>query len=372
MHGSSSGLPGADDRENIDRLIQRARQSQAAGDYDAAVRLYEAAVAAAPNLSALRHNLAASYRSAGRLTDAEAAFRGALATASDPMTRYAVGSALLSLGCYSEAWPLYEARYDVRGLIQPKPRLPFPEWLGEPVDGRAVAIFPEQGFGDQIQFARFADTLSRRARQVTLLCHPALERLFGASFGAGVDVVAAAGSVNFPDPDVWVTCTSLPARLGVTLDSLEGAAYLRAPSPQGRSPGAELRVGFVGRGSPHHRNDGNRSLTPGAEAILRELTSDMVDLDPASTGASDFADTADIVAGLDLVICVDTSVAHLAGAMGKSCWVLLPATDTDWRWLRERVDSPWYDSLKLYRQTRPGDWSDVLDAVRRDFAALSG
>lgn len=98
----------------------------------------------------------------------------------------------------------------------------------------------------------------------------------------------------------------------------------------------------------------------------------MVDLDPASTGASDFADTADLVAGLDLVICVDTSVAHLAGAMGKSCWVLLPATDTDWRWLRERVDSPWYDSLKLYRQTRPGDWSDVLDAVRRDLAALSG
>jgi ADP-heptose:LPS heptosyltransferase len=126
----------------------------------------------------------------------------------------------------------------------------------------------------------------------------------------------------------------------------------------------------MARGNPVHGNDANRSLPAEAEAELHALPGDVVALAPEETGAADFADTADLIAGLDLVISVDTAMAHLAGAMGKPCWVLLPAAWQDWRWLRGRKDSPWYPSLRLYRQRTAGDWREVLDEVRRDLADL--
>ena len=107
-------------------------------------------------------------------------------------------------------------------------------------------------------------------------------------------------------------------------------------------------------------------------ALRRNLPGEVIDLDPKATGARDFADTADLVAGLDLVVAVDTAVAHLAGAMGKPGFVLLPAVDTDWRWLRDRTDSPWYPSLRLFRQAEPGAWDPVVDAVAEAAAALAG
>ncbi|WP_296595740.1 tetratricopeptide repeat protein [Phenylobacterium sp.] len=314
------------------------------------------------------HNRAVALEDQGRLREAEAALREALRLAPDQhQTEARLGALLLSLGRLPEGFRHFEARHAEPRLA--KPKLPFPEWRGEPLQGRRLLIWPEQGFGDQIQFARFAPLLRDQGAEITVLCRPGLERLFEQSL-PGVDVRAAAGAVEFPDPDFWVMSPSLAGRLGVTLETLPNAPYLRAAGPAPDLPPG-FRVGLVTAGNPQHANDANRSLPPAAAARLRALPASLVELDPAKTGARDFADTAAIVDALDLVITVDTSVAHLAGALGKPCWVLLPAIKTDWRWLRGRTDSPWYPSIRLYRQTVAGDWGDVLAAVERDLEAQS-
>lgn len=313
------------------------------------------------------HNRAVALEDQGRLDEAEATLREALRLApGQHQTEARLGALLLSQGRLPEGFRHFEARHAEPRLA--KPKLPFPEWRGEPLAGRRLLIWPEQGFGDQIQFARFAPLLRDQGAEVTLLCRPGLERLFEQSL-PGVDVRAAAGAVEFPDPDFWVMGPSLAGRLGVTLETLPNAPYLRVAGPaRDLQPG--FRVGLVTAGSPQHANDANRSLPPAAAARLRDMPTSIVELDPAKSGARDFADTAAIAEALDLVITVDTSVAHLAGAMGKPCWVLLPAVKTDWRWLRERTDSPWYPSIRLYRQAAAGDWRPVLEAVERDLQGL--
>jgi hypothetical protein len=285
---------------------------------------------------------------AGRVSEAEALAR--LAVASAPTSsdaQMALGLVLLSAGRYAEAWPHYERRRANR------PALPFREWDGRPV--ARLAVWGEQGLGDQIQFARFVPVLIDRGVDVTLLCHPGLERLFSQ---LGANVIPMCGPVEFPDPDAWVLGNSLPCRLGVTMETLPAAPYLSA-APRGCGG-----IGIAPAGNAGHPNDSNRSLPADAAAQLLSLPG-AIDLRPESTGARDFQDTAEIVAGLSLVISVDTSIAHLAGAMGKPCWVLLPYTNPDWRWGIGRIDSPWYPSLRLIRQPQAGDWNSVLSEISR-------
>lgn len=315
------------------------------------------------------HHRGVALEAAGRLDEAEAAFRRVLALKPDAHgTARLLGVLLLSQGRLAEGFHFFEARHALPRLA--KPPLPFPEWSGEPLAGKRLLIWPEQGFGDQIQFARFAPILKAQNVDVTMLCRPGLERLFAQSLG--VRVKAAAGAVDFPDPDAWVMVGSLAARLGVTLETIPAEPYLRAAGPAAApAAGAALRVGVMTAGNPEHSNDANRSLPPAEAKRLRALAAEIVELDPAVSGARDFADTAEIVAGLDLVISVDTAAAHLAGAMGKPCWVLIPAVATDWRWMRERTDSPWYPSMRLYRQATPGDWSPEIARIATDVAALA-
>lgn len=296
----------------------------------------------------------------GRLIEAEEGLRRLLAL--DPDHLIAKGNlahVLLAQGKYDEAAVFHEERHAAQGKQRRKPDLPYPEWTGEPVAGKRFLIFPEQGLGDQIMAGRFAPELARAGADVTLICSPLLERLF--SNNLGVTVLPAKGEVTFADPDYWCMSDSLFTTAGVTPSTIPAAPYLS---------GAASRRGGVGiktLGNPKHVNDANRSLPPEAGRELARLV-DGIDLDPTATGARDMQDTADIIAGLDLVISVDTAVAHLAGAMGKPVWILLPAFATDWRWMRGRQDSPWYPSARLFRQARPGDWSSVLAEVA---AALS-
>jgi hypothetical protein len=170
---------------------------------------------------------------------------------------------------------------------------------------------------------------------------------------------------------------SLPHRLGVTLEDLPGgAAYLAAPHDRLMSwrprigPGA--RIGVATRGNPRHPNDAHRSLTPEAAAFVLSLPG-AVNLarDEGPLPLRDFADTAAVIEALDLVITVDTAVAHLAGAMGKPCWTLLPYIGVDWRWMHdERTDSPWYPSMRLFRQPAAGDWASVLRMVAQELPAF--
>lgn len=309
----------------------------------------------APTLAEREHAIELGL--AGRLDEAEAILRRHLqANPTNGRTAGNLGLVLMAQGRYREAAPLYEARLYSK-TAPPDPGLPFPRWSGEPLDGKRVLIWPEEGFGDQIMQARFAELLQQRGCDVTLVCHPDLARLFAASLS--VRVCAARGAISFPDPDVWLWSNSLPGAVAATPDTLPSEPYLRASEARA----TPYRLGVAVSGNPAHTNDANRSLPPaqaeelwslpGAKSLARE-----------HIGAADMAETAAIIASLDLIVTVDTAVAHLAGAMGKPTWILLPDYGTDWRWMRGRADSPWYPCARLFRQPRPGDWASVLAAVK--------
>ncbi|MDB5467188.1 MAG: putative repeat protein, partial [Phenylobacterium sp.] len=214
--------------------------------------------------------------------------------------------------------------------------------------------------------------LRDRGIDATLIARPPLAALMGE---LQVPVIRAEGQMRIPVTDGWSMLGSLPHRLGVTLDQLPGATpYLRAPADRRAAwaprIGAGVRIGVVARGNPQHANDANRSLPPEAASFLHALPG-AISLIPGDSPLpiSDFADTAAVIERLDLVITVDTATAHLAGAMGRPCWVLLPAVGTDWRWMRERTDSRWYPSIRLFRQAQPGNWAEVLRAVATNLQA---
>lgn len=306
----------------VEARFRQATELQRRGDYAAAAALYRALVAERPDLEIARDNLCL---------------------------------ALLGAGEYGEGFRLYDQRFTRTVGRVAKPRLSFPEWRGESsLAGRSILVWMEQGYGDQIMFARFVRKLADRAAAVSILAPPALVRLFR---HLPAEVIAAEGEVTIPRHDCWIMPGSIPGRLGTTMATLPREPYL---------PGAAggEGVGVVWRGDPRHHNDANRSLSEALAARLLALPG-AVSLRPEDTGAVDFADTAARIRGLALVIAVDTSVVHLAGAMGKPVWVLLPALNCDWRWMSRRLDSPWYPTARLFRQPAPGDWNAVLAAVRQ-------
>lgn len=264
----------------------------------------------------------------------------------------ALGLVMLAQGRLREGFMLYEARKAFDG--DPIGGAGMAEWQGEDLAGRRLLVWREQGLGDEIQMARYLP-LIRGAGEVILVCSPSLERLFA---GLGVRIFPLTDGAVVPRADLYVRNLSLPAVFDTSLESIPPAPYLTAPA--GKRQGG---VGFVWRGNPDHPNDAQRSLpSPAVLDPLREVTA-LVDL---QTPTGDFLDTAARIQALDLVITVDTAMAHLAGALGVPCWVMLPAHRTDWRWMTGRSDSPWYPSLTLYRQTTPGDWGPVVSAMRRD------
>lgn len=341
--------------EPIPTQFQRANAAFAEGRWDEAEQAYRALVPTHP-LGAW-NNLGGLYAALGRDAAAEDAF--VQAGRADPAAlgpKYGLALVHLRTGRFDTGWRLYEARRGLPGLNVPNPRPGYPEWRGEDLGGRRLLVVREQGLGDQIQFARFLPELGARGAETIFLCDPPVEGLMA---GLADRVVPAAPGVAYPAADLWVLQMSLPLRLGLTLDSLSGAPYLAAQPRRGGG------IGIKAEGSPAHPHDRHRSLPPEAAARLKALGRN---LDPGATGARDLAETAQIIAGLDLVITVDTAIAHLAGALGVPVWILLGAVHTDWRWLRDRDDSPWYASARLYRQTTPGNWDAVLDRVTADLA----
>lgn len=322
---------------------------------DEARALYARWAERVPESAAVWQTLGNFHRFTGELDSAERAYRRAIEL--EPGLRQAqadLGLVLLAQGRFAEAWPLYEQR--PRRLRTAARRLSFPEWMGEPLAGKRLFIWSEQGYGDQIMMARFVRELD--AAHITLTCAPGLARLFG---HLPAEIVPLAEELQAPPHDYWVLPMSIPARLGVDETTIPKAPYLTAAPRLGGG------IGIMARGNPAYAWDRSRSPP---EAIRTELLAlpGAVSLEPADTGAADFQDTAEIVAGLDLVITSDTSVAHLSGALGRPTWLLLSDHGLDWRWMRGRRDSPWYPNVRLYRQPRAGDWATVVAQVRRDLA----
>jgi hypothetical protein len=299
-----------------------------------------------------------------------------------------LGYLCLRRGQFEEGWAHQQWRalpYALERLVD------CPRWSGEPLLGKSLLIGPECGHGDMIQFCRYLQILKGQgARRIALICHPALKSLFASVIGLD-DVLGFEDPVPRQPWDYWAPILSLPYHCKTRLDSIPAALpYLRADERavarwRVALPPGPVRVGLVWRGNPQFSNDEERSiraldvldplagidgvrlisLQVGNEADEAELMRGRLQLLRPAGRIGDFADTAAILANLDLLISVDTAVAHLAGALGKTCWVLLPQHMTDWRWLDGRSDSPWYPGvMRLFRQPTRGDWHSVIAQVR--------
>jgi len=326
-----------------------------------------------------------------RLAEAETLLRLSLEQRPhDPDARVNLGLLLLSQERYAEGWPYYESRLDPhrrqKVLKDGLPGFPWPAWRGEPIAGKSLLAWVEQGNGDVIQFCRYLPVLKRLgAARVSLCCYAPLVGLLEGLEGVDAVYPLDGSPIAMPGHDYWAMLLSLP---GLTGELPVELPYLRA-EPQALPSG--FKVGLAWRGSSNFDNDRFRSL-PGLES-LRALwdvpgitfvslqkgsAEDEAEHPPADQpilplGAKveGFAAMASLIQALDLVICVDTAVAHLAGALGKPCWVMLPKRAQDWRWGRERGDSFWYPGVvRLYRQQAEGDWDGVVRRVAAELATL--
>ncbi|CAB3758477.1 hypothetical protein GQ57_03020 [Burkholderia sp. MSh2] len=374
---------------------------RAQGRHDEATAVFADALSLAPDMAEVHYNLGATFAHAGRHDDAERAYRRALELRADyGDAHFGLATLLLGLGRFEEGWRRYESRYEQAAFVHRRTRevLPCTQWQGEPLAGKTLLVWQEDGLGDMLQFSRYFPAFrTRQAARVVFACQPALHRLMEAV--DGIDAVldhetATAQAAQF---DYWTSLLSAPMHTGTTLDTIPPPVRL-APDPARVARWrarldvlpAGPRVGLVWKGNPKHHNDAHRSLpslalltplwsVPGVQfASLQKGQGEDEACQPPGglpllhlgSEIDDFADTAAIVAQLDLVVCVDTSTAHLAASLGKPCWVLLPNQDVDWRWMHDRDDSPWYPgTVRLFRRGRDESWIRMAERLRGAFAA---
>jgi tetratricopeptide (TPR) repeat protein len=359
---------------------------------DEAEQQLEIAVTYDPKMAEPFSNLGTIQSILGRHLEAEACYQKALLL--DPGDRNTLlmrGMNLLALGRYTEGWELYDRKNDYG--ISAGAEFNFPRWRGESLSGKSILVLNEQGYGDDIQFCRYVAILNALGtRQITLVCREALVALLETLDGVSqVRLVGALTSDN--SHDYWTSLLSIPRYCRTTLETIPAQLpYLRPDHDRqefwkARIPDSKFRIGLVWKGNPANTKDGSRSLP--SLSILAPLWSVepsnclFVSLqkglgeEEGSNPPTDqpmvhlgheiqnFADSAAIVSLLDLVICVDTAIGHLTGALRKPCWIMLPDHNADWRWLRDRRDSPWYPQVvRLFRQQRPGDWASVVEELR--------
>ena len=398
----------AESSDQPEAAFLRGTALNALGDAERAIHALEQAVSRDPENAAAWLNLGNAYADIDRLEAAEQHCRRALLLAPDLAEAHAsLGFILTSLGRLDAAiaacdeairlrpdfaqahwnqavaallagdFALGFSKYEWRKRHDRYRRdfinLPGPQWDGSDLAGRTILVHAEQGFGDTIQFARYLPLIGG---SVVLACErpvvPLLAQL------RGVDVVPKEAAL--PAYDCWIDQMSLPRIFGTRLDTIPSPdGYLHASACDARLQDG-LKVGLAWAGNPAHSNDRRRSMptealrrvlaVPGVSFVSLQVAPRAAELPLLSLPLGDFAVTASLVAALDLVITVDTAVAHVAGALGKPAWVMLPYAP-DWRWLLDRPDSPWYSSLRLFRQPAPGNWDAVTEAIATELAQLA-
>jgi tetratricopeptide (TPR) repeat protein len=349
-----------------------------------AAALFRRAVEINRHDSASWNNLGKCLKELNRLDESIAAYNRAVEIAPDyALARYGRAVSLLAAGRLTEGFREYEWRWH----LTKRRKFPQPAWRGGHASGQTLLLHAEQGFGDAIQMLRFIPAARERVARVILECRPELTTLF--QYSNCADAVIPYGS-PIPPFDCVTSLLSLPHALGVTLDAIPNRTpYLQAPPGKQLppAPSGHLKVGLAWAGNPGHHQDAARSIrlqelapvlqVPGVsfyslqqsvpardECCLRSK-SDIINF---RLIRGDFLDTASVIAELDLVITVDTAVAHLAGALGKPVWLLVQHSP-DWRWFLDRPDTPWYPTMQLYRQAERGRWDlpvkRVAEALRR-------
>ena len=346
-----------------------------------------------PDLTNTYDSLGMIYTRLQDLDRAERAYRRAIELSPDLVEpRFRLGTTLLRAGKYEEGWRWYEWRFELdRNKLQTVRRLNlFPYWMGEPLKGRSILIWREQGLGDEIMCVRYAEKLrAMGAARVSCVCNPSLKEIFHRVKGVS-DVWTESEVSRIPVHDFCVSALDLPRLCGTTLGSIPSRIpYLDVTAKRSKVwkktlPSGDMKVGLVWKGNPANPNDALRSLdslvclaplwhVPGITfvSLQKGKGSEEAARPPAGqpilalgAGFRDFSDTATIIDLLDLVISVDTAVAHLAGALGKPVWVLLPFDSIDWRWMIGREDSPWYPNvMRLFRQGEMETWENVIERV---------
>jgi tetratricopeptide (TPR) repeat protein len=341
---------------------------------------------------ALRPGYATGHNNRGTVLQAQCRFEAALpqhlhAQVLDPMNveaHWNEGLCRLTLGDLRTGFEKFEWRWEKPEFEGMRKVFPQPPWLGgEDIAGRTVLLWAEQGLGDVLQFCRYAPLVSARGARVVLGLQPELKRLLARL--PGVAQVAGSGEA-LPRYDYHCPLMSLPLVFGTTLENIPAAVpYLSADEAKVAEWRARLgpargrRIGLAWSGNPEHKNDRNRSIALEMLAPVLKLDAEFISVQkevrPSDQAAldtygirhygealRDFEDTAALLMSMDLVIAVDTAVAHLAGALGRPVWILLPYAP-DWRWLLGREDSPWYPTARLFRQAALGDWDHPVQRI---------
>jgi len=373
-----------------DAYLNLGTVEQLDSNLDLAIEYFDKSIQLMPDNPVAYNNMGAAQQRVGNLTRAVLNFQKSVLLHPD----YADGHFNLSLcnlllGHYSRGWQEYEWR--LKRTVSGVRSVTGARWTGEPLDGKRILVYAEQGYGDTFQFIRFLPQVKERGGYV----------IFESQLGLGSILENCEGIDELVDwldagdkeleYDISIPLMSLPYILDITLDNLPAAMpYIKINQQPEKWNGimepANLNVGIVWAGRPTHQNDKNRScilddfasismiegvkvysLQKGsAISQLEQSDLDIVNLDSA---IDSFSDTAGIISTLDLVITVDTSVAHLAGAMGAKVWLVIPFAP-DWRWLQHRTDSPWYPTARIYRQEKTGQWDDVFIRVKNDLVNL--
>jgi tetratricopeptide (TPR) repeat protein len=384
------------DPANADVCNNHGGVLHALGRRDEALIWYERSLQIKPDQARPLTNKAAVLTELHRLDEAEATYERAM-TADPNYAEAAWNLALLQMlrGDFEAGWRGREVRWRIPVLAEAYPKFSGPMWLGEEsVAGKTVIVCQDEGLGDAIQFARYVPLLASRGARVILVVDPPLCPLLSRLQGVSLCLPKLPGTA-LPPFDFHVPIDSLPLAFRTTYDNVPASESYLPPPDAGQvrtwesrlGPHERLRVGLVWSGNPKHQNDHNRSISlrvmsrildidatfvslqnnprPLDADFLRER-GDIVDL---SQHMTDFTETAALVSCLDLVLTVDTSVAHLAAALGRPTWILLPHTP-DFRWLLHRNDNPWYPTVRLFRQTQTREYDSILDRVRTELTAL--
>jgi tetratricopeptide (TPR) repeat protein len=349
-----------------------------------------------PNFAGALNNKAVSLSQIRRFDEAFAAYAGVKVLDPDnAVIDWNMALLHMLTGNFAAGWIGREARWQVPALPVAYPKFSQPMWLGgEAIEGKTILVSADEGLGDTIQFGRYVAMLAERGARVVLVVQDPLRLLLSDLPGVTQCLPGSAGAL--PAFDLHCPIGSLPLAFATRLETIPSATSYLPPVAEARKqiwqdrlgPRDKLRVGIVWSGNPNHVNDRNRSMPlqtfsrildldarfislqkdpkPDDRTVLRERTA-VLDL---TADLTDFADTAALIGCLDLVITVDTSVAHLAGALGCPTWILLPYMP-DFRWLLDRDDSPWYPTARLFRQTETCDYASVLDRVRSELLALT-